>query len=259
MNQELIKTALMGTDRSTPSVFLLEKAKTLGVKSDEVTEIVLEVAGITSLMEKSGLMLKDFDKALPEAAAVETKSLCSIRTAAHLKEILSGKMDEAWGEFVFYAEKTNKIIPPEFLPQLIHYCRGNAQLWVALRPIIGERGLWLVTQHPDWQSLLSIKVEDASPPQPAFAAGRYQSLSEEETRTLAKEVLNTIKQNRFITTDDKKMTIDFKDLSFHSHIGLSSTLFNTFSEDLPYQWQQKINTLFNVLRFRKEMIEGLEK
>jgi hypothetical protein len=251
MNQDLIKTALMGTDRSTPSVFLLEKAKTLGVKSDEATEIVLEVAGITALMEKSGLMLNNYDKAMPEAATIETKRLCSPRSAAQLKEILSGKMDEAWGEFVFYAEKSNKIIPPEFLPQLIHYCRGNAQLWVALRPIIGERGLWLVTQHPDWQSLLSIKVEDAAPPQ-------YQSLSEEETRTLAKEVLNTIKQNRFITTDDKKISIDFKDLAFHSHIGLSSTLFNMFSEDLPYQWQQKINNFFNVLRFRKEMQEGLE-
>jgi hypothetical protein len=251
MNQDLIKTALMGTDRSTPSVFLLEKAKNLGVKSDEATEIVLEVAGITALMEKSGLILNGFDKALPEAAAVETKRLCSPRSAAQLKEILGGKMDEAWGEFVSYAEKSNKIIPPEFLPQLIHYCRGNAQLWVALRPIIGERGLWLVTQHPDWQSLLSIKVEDAAPPQ-------YLSLSEEETRVLAKDILNTIKQNRFVATDDKKISIDFKDLAFHSHIGMSSALFNMFSEDLPYQWQQKINTLFNVLRFRKEMIEGLE-
>jgi Family of unknown function (DUF5691) len=251
VNQELIKTALMGTDRSAPSVFLLEKAKILGVKSDEATEIVLEVAGIASLMEKSGLMLNDYDKAMPEAAANEMKNLCSVRTAAHLKEILGGKMDEAWGEFVFYAEKSNKIIPPEFLPQLIHYCRGNAQLWVALRPIIGERGLWLVTQHPDWQSLLSIKIEDAASPQ-------YQSLSEEETRALAKEVLNTIRQNRFITTDDKKISIDFKDLAFHSHIGMSSVLFNMFSEDLPYQWQQKINNFFNVLRFRKEMKEGLE-
>jgi Family of unknown function (DUF5691) len=251
VNQELIKTALMGTDRSAPSVFLLEKAKILGVKSDEATEIVLEVAGITALMEKSGLMLNEYDKAMPESAVVETKNLCSIRTAAHLKEILGGKMDEAWGEFVFYAEKSDKIIPPEFLPQLIHYCRGNAQLWVALRPIIGERGLWLVTQNSEWQSLLSIKVEDAAPPQ-------YQSLSEEETRALAKEVLNTIKQNRFITTDDKKISIDFKDLAFHSHIGMSSTLFNMFSEDLPYQWQQKINNFFNVLRFRKEMKEGLE-
>jgi hypothetical protein len=171
-----------------------------------------------------------------------------------LKEILSGKMDEAWGEFVSYAEKTNKIIPPEFLPQLIHYCRGNAQLWVALRPIIGERGLWLVTQHPDWQSLLSIKIEDAAQP----VTGMYQSLSEEETRALAKDILNTITQNRFVTTDDKKITIDFKDLAFHSHLSMSSTLFNMFSADLPYPWQQKINTLFNVLRFRKEMIEGLE-
>lgn len=258
MNQELIKTALMGTDRSTPSVFLLEKAKTLGVKSDEATEIVLEVAGITALMEKSGMILNDHVKDLPKIAATETKRLCSPRSAAQLKEILNGKMDEAWGEFVYYAEKTDKIIPPEFLPQLIHYCRGNAQLWVALRPIIGERGLWLVTQHPDWQSLLSLKVEGTVPPQPAFAAGRYQSLSEEETRVLAKDVLNTIRQNRFITTDDKKITIDFKDLAFHSHIGMSGTLFNMFSEDLPYQWQQKINGLFNVLRFRKEMIEGLE-
>jgi Family of unknown function (DUF5691) len=251
MNKDLIKTALMGTDRGGPSVFLLEKAKTLGIKSDEATEIVLEVAGITALMEKSGLMLRAYDKALPEVAAVEAKKLCSVRTAAHLKEILSGKMDEAWGEFVFYAEKTDKIIPPEFLPQLIHYCRGNAQLWVALRPIIGQRGLWLVTQHPDWQSLLSIKAEDAAPPQ-------YQSLSEEETRALAKDILTTIAQNRFITTDDKKITIDFKDLAFHSHLSTSSTLFNMFSADLPYSWQQKINTLFNVLRFRKEMVEGLE-
>jgi hypothetical protein len=252
MNQDLIKTALMGTDRGGPSVFLLEKAKTLGIKSDEATEIVLEVAGITALMEKSGLILNDFDKALPEVAATETKRLCSPQSAAQLKEILSGKMDEAWGEFVFYAEKTDKIIPPEFLPQLIHYCRGNAQLWVALRPIIGERGLWLVTQHPDWQSLLSTKSKESQPP-------HYQSLSDEETKALAKDILNTITQNRFVTTDDKKITIDFKDLAFHSHLSMSSTLFNMFSDNLPYQWQQKINVLFNVLRFRKEMVEGLKK
>jgi Family of unknown function (DUF5691) len=251
MNQDLIKTALMGTDRSTPSVFLLEKAKTWGVKANEATEIVLELAGIAALMEKSGLLLKNHDEPLPYMAAVETKSLCSVRTAAHLKEILSGKMDEAWGEFVFYAEKSNKIIPPEFLPKLVHYCRGNVPLWVALRPIIGERGLWLVAQHPGWQTLLNTKTDGKLPPQ-------YRSLSEDETRSLAKEIFNTITQNRFITTDDKKITIDLKDLAFHSHIELSSTLFNMFSDNLPYQWQQKINVLFNVLRFRKEMIEGLE-
>jgi Family of unknown function (DUF5691) len=251
MKQEIIKTALMGTARSTPSVFLLEKAKSLGVKSDEATEIILEIAGITALMEKSGLMLKDYDQAMPEAAAAETKSLCSVRTAAHLKEILGGKMDEAWGEFVFYAQQSNKIISPEFLPQLVHYCRGNVPLWVALRPIIGQRGLWLVTQHPDWQSLMSIKVEGEAPPQ-------YQSLSEQETKALAHDILSSIKQNRFLTTDDKKITIDFKDLAFHSHIDLSSTLYTLFSDDLSYQWQQKINGLFNILRFRKEMIEALK-
>jgi hypothetical protein len=259
MNQDLIKTALMGTDRGGPSVFLLEKAKTLGVKSDEATAIVLEVAGITALMEKGGLVLKDYDKNGPEAAPVETKSLCSVRTAAHLKEILGGKMDEAWGEFVYYAEQSDKIIPPEFLPQLIHYCRGNAQLWVALRPIIGERGLWLVTQHPDWQSLLSIKNKDAIPPHPASSADRYQSLSIEETKALANDILNQMKHNRSLSIEDKKLSIDLKDLAFHSHIEFIDNLYRIFTDDVPYPWQQKINTLFNVLRFRKEMIEGLEK
>ena len=146
MNQDLIRTALMGTSRSTPSVFLLEKAKTLGIKSDEVTEIVLEFAGITALMEKGGLILKDHDKTMPEPSIGETHRTCSIRSAAHLKEILEGKMDEAWGEFVFYCQEEKKIIPFEFLPQLIHYCRGDKKIWLALRPIVGQRGAWLVAQ-----------------------------------------------------------------------------------------------------------------
>ena len=241
----------MGTSRSTPSVFLLEKAKTLGVKSDEVTEIVLEFAGITALMEKGGLILKDHDKTMPEPSIGETHCPCSIRSAAHLKEILEGKMDEAWGEFVFYCQEEKKIIPFEFLPQLIHYCRGDKKIWLALRPIVGQRGAWLVAQNPDWQHLLTENpLETASP--------QYQTLSKDNTMALANDILKTIYQYGLVFMDDKKITIDLKDLAFHSPIDLHETLFTLFSNDLPYQWQQKINILFNTLRFRKEMVKTLK-
>ena len=50
--QDLVKTALIGTDKATPSVSTLEKLEKMGVKAVDTAEVVLEGAGVFTILAK---------------------------------------------------------------------------------------------------------------------------------------------------------------------------------------------------------------
>ncbi len=153
MEEDLYKTALLGTDRMTPSVSTLEKLRSMGIETDDATEAVLTGVGMLSLARKGGYPLLDFEGELPVLCPIETKTYMSARAAKYIQDVLDKKVPiYAYLQTPFFnivadcAAQNNKIVPVGLLPSLLEKAG-----YLNVKPIIGERGLWLAQQKEEWK------------------------------------------------------------------------------------------------------------
>jgi Family of unknown function (DUF5691) len=160
--KELVRIALIGTDRAKMSPELLKNLETLGVDiSKESTQVLLEGASMLSLINKTQGQLEDWKGTLSTPCKSDSANHCNPKSSNHLSLILNGNYELALSEFLSHLINNNKSLPPEMLPDLLDQCLTNPELWSKLRFTIGERGEWLIQQNPDWQSLTSLpqKIE----------------------------------------------------------------------------------------------------
>ena len=157
MEEDLFKTALLGTDRMTPSVSTLEKLRDMGIETDDATEAVLTCVGMLALARKAGYPLLDFKGELPMPCPLETKTYMSARAAKYIQDIFDKKIPiynylyAPFFELVAEcAALNNKIVPIGLLPTLLN---GSWQL--GLQQLVGERGKWLAAQNPKWASVFT--------------------------------------------------------------------------------------------------------
>ena len=76
--EELVKLALLGTDRSNLSAATKEALQGLGIDTNkEITEVVLEGAAVQAPLQKAGFQPKDFEGSLLEKSPEETLASCS--------------------------------------------------------------------------------------------------------------------------------------------------------------------------------------
>ena len=250
--QDLVKTALIGTDKATPSVSTLENLEKMGIHAVDSTEVVLEGAGVFTMLRKGGFPLNDFNEALPEVCEVEMSKQCTPKSAHHLKGILIGKKDRQLGEalieFIFYAQKNNKILPFELLPPLFHTFRGDKKMSEILKAVIGKRGTWLAKQKPDWFVYMQeVTVENID----------FMPFSKEETLIKARELVDLLKSQSFVWADDKKINAEIKEFAFKADFNLIENLDYLFSNNLPFASQNKIQDILKILHFRREMMKEL--
>lgn len=246
--QDLVRVSLMGTDKATPSVSTLAELQKLGVKSDELSECLLEGAGILSILCKGAFPLKQLGTEIMESCEIETQEHCSSKSAMHLKEILRGGHKPAFTEYLYYVEKKGKILPPEFLPEIFHAFRGDRQLHYPISRTMGKRGEWLVTLNSDWQQFNNKNISDSV---------YFTPLSREETLTQVKALIDLLKGYSFIWSDDKKLNAELRDFAYSADIDLIENIEALFESNLSYQWANKANEAVNILRFRKKMIDEI--
>ena len=152
--KELVRVALIGTDRAKLSPEMLKSLDGLGVDTSmEPTQVLLEGAALLSLVNKTQGQLQDWKGTLSSPDKPDSSNPCSPTSSNHLSLILNGNYESALSEFLSHLINNKKHLPPERLPDLLDQCLTNPQLWNKLRFTIGERGEWLVQQNPDWQSL----------------------------------------------------------------------------------------------------------
>lgn len=250
--QDLVKTALIGTDKATPSVYTLEKLEKMGIHSEDTAEMVLQGAGVLTILRKGGFPLNDFMEAMPEICEAEIGRQCSSKSAQHLKEILNPKKDrqvsEALFEFIFYAQKNNKILPFELLPSFFHLFRGDKKMNEIIKTVIGRRGIWLAQQNADWFVYRSEhKGENLV----------FTPFSKEETLVKARELVEQLKTQSFVWGDDLKANTESKEFAFNADFNLIENLDYLFSNNLPFQYQNKIQSILKTLYFRREMVKEL--
>ncbi len=250
--QDLVKTALIGTDKATPSVFTLKTLEKMGIHTVDSAEVVLEGAGVLTMLRKGGFPLNDFNEALPEVCEVEIAKPCTSKSAQHLKEILFGKKDRQLGEalieFIFYAQKNNKILPFEILPTLFHTYRGDKKMGRILKAVIGKRGTWLAKQNADWFVYThEVTVENID----------FIPFPKEETLVKARELMDLLKSQSFVWADDRKINSEIKEFAFKADFNLMENLDYLFSNNLPFAFQNKIQDILKILYFRSELVHEL--
>lgn len=158
--QELIKTALIGTERSGLSEELIVALKQQGIDTHaEMPKILLQSAGLYALLRKAGFVLQNFVGDLPKAIESTEENFCNQISIRHLKAILEGPYKKVLPEFIFVAMQAKKILPPEFLALIFQDSLRNRKLWHTAIPIIGARGQWLLHQNKAWKRLVERMLE----------------------------------------------------------------------------------------------------
>lgn len=151
---ELVKLALLGTDRSTLSLAMKAELQGYGIDTEkEITEVVLESAALYAPLQKAGFQPEQWDGVGQPPSKEEELASCSIKSANHLGLILEGRYGAALTEFVACMADYNKCLPFELLPELLDKCVKDEALWHNLKPIIGNRGNWLIQLNSVWQNL----------------------------------------------------------------------------------------------------------
>ena len=154
---ELVKLALLGTDRSSLSPAMKAELQGYGIDTDkEITEVILESAALYAPLQKAGYEPKIWEQPLLAKSPAEKLANCNKQSANHLRLILLGRYPYALAEFVQGMADYQKCLPFEFLPELLDKCIKEEFLWQKIAPIIGERGNWLIGLNSAWQKL---KVE----------------------------------------------------------------------------------------------------
>ena len=243
--KDLVKTALIGTDKTNPSVSTLQTLENLGINSEDITEAVLQGAGTLTMLKKGGYPLQNFEDEMPQSCDKETKSYCTPKSAQHLREILRGAFEPALMEFLYYAERNNFIIPPEYLPELFPIAVKDKKMPAFLSGVIGNRGVWLAQQNSDWSIFLKENQDKE--------AG-FSPLSKDDTLKNAKEIIELVKAISLVWAEDKKVNTELITFTYKADVALRENLDFMFSNTLPFSYQNKINDMVKILHFREKMV-----
>lgn len=210
--KNLIKTALIGTDRSDLSKSTLEEFEKLGVDIDATpANILLEGATLYAQMRKAGFQPEKWKDDIPFPAQKDKSKICSKKSSEHLAMILTGSFTPALDNYIEQLIFNKKSLPPELLPELLEKCRSDKTLWGKLKNAIGERGNWLIEQNEDWHFLVGkstqVEWEDGTKEerlallnhlrktQPDEALENIESTWEEDDWQHRVEYLKTLKHN----------------------------------------------------------------
>lgn len=152
--QEIVKVALLGTERSQLSIATLQYLETLGVDIDEEeTTVLLQAAALFHQQQKVALPFSEFTGDLPEPITDTSLQVCSIHSSHHLQLILNQSFPDVLNEFIVHLNENKKELPPELLPDLLTASLKDDFLFQQLKPALGQRGKWLINSNPNWQKL----------------------------------------------------------------------------------------------------------
>ncbi len=160
--KELTQTLLFGVSRKPLSPPLKEALAAEGLDvSNPDQQLLLDGLTAFYLYRKAAMEVPVLKTHLPEPPDLQAEQLCSARSARHLEQIMDGKFEAALEEFLHYLRQAQKSLPPEVLPELLEKALQKPEIWEKMAAAIGPRGVWLASQHPDWQTLKLEADEEA--------------------------------------------------------------------------------------------------
>ncbi|MGX1313992.1 hypothetical protein RKD24_004111 [Streptomyces calvus] len=156
--EELVTTALLGTDRRTPAG---------SVPGPRAPHDLLDAAALATVRRRAGLRPAraarrpapapaDPRPALPPAAARRLTLLLTDRpgTSGGGRRGTAPDLMELLPQWLAAANAHGYAAPPEALPALLDAARGRTDLRPAALRFAGPRALWLARLNPDWRFAL---------------------------------------------------------------------------------------------------------
>ncbi|ACU76815.1 conserved hypothetical protein [Catenulispora acidiphila DSM 44928] len=168
--QDLVSTALVGTDRRTPPA-----AGDFAAPGDSPAAALLSSAALMSAWRRAGnagsaysaVLVGDQDTEssgaegaegtgsagapAAKSAALDARPLLPTATSARLTALVASR-SEALPEYLGAAAKTGCRAPAELLPPLFDYARGSIAVRADLMKLAGPRGTWLAKQNQQWST-----------------------------------------------------------------------------------------------------------
>lgn len=147
----LVKAALVGTVRAAEPVSTGSTGEPVDglLRRAEVAEperALLLAAGAWAVWRLAGWTPGLLPEP-PEAAPEETRPVCTPRAAELLEQMLDGPYRVLLPEACGLLAAAGRRLPPALLPAALGLPRAHRP---PVRPVLGERGLWLARQEPAW-------------------------------------------------------------------------------------------------------------
>lgn len=156
--EELVTTALLGTDRRTPAGTVPGPRAPLALLDAAALATVRRRAGLrpAPAAERPRPAPEDRRPALPAAAARRLTLLLADRsgTSGGGRRGTAPDLMELLPQWLAVANARGFAAPPESLPALLDAARGRTDLRPAALRFAGPRALWLARLNPDWRFAL---------------------------------------------------------------------------------------------------------
>ena len=162
---EIVSTAIVGTERQSfklPAQVFGESAPGLSLPEGDAPEVsLLKTAALISSYRRAGIKSTTDREAAPEIfAADEEPVYISKRSELHLATILAGNYSQVLPEFFELAAKNGRVLPPQFLSEILDLGASKRDLRKFILPVTGERGRWLARHRDEWQWALETEDSD---------------------------------------------------------------------------------------------------
>jgi Family of unknown function (DUF5691) len=151
--KDLIRIALLGSDRTEIPDQLREQIKALGVEDKDTARAILRAATKWQMQQKAGYIPPQFEGEWPLAPDIGTEKYCSPAATRYLQQIMNGQYERALPEFFQLATAAGRFLPPEQLPTLLQQAAENSGQAALLQPLLGKHARWLANQHAEWRLL----------------------------------------------------------------------------------------------------------
>lgn len=151
----LVKNALVGTERLTPSLPTGDSGidSLMGkLGGTEKERALLAAAGALACAQRAGYTPQLLDAVhLPKPLEAEDDlPRCREAATQDLATLLAGNYTEALPEWLRLVAEQGHRVPEEMLPRLLDYAKGMEGVRSAIGAVLGKRGHWLATQNKSW-------------------------------------------------------------------------------------------------------------
>jgi hypothetical protein len=144
----LTHAAIKGTSREAPPASGLPTDELLGSAQSSPERELLLRAGMHAVYVAAGRKAETGVEA-PAPAPEETMPACSAKAAEILGRLLADQRTEILREALNRLHQAGLRVPHALLPAALGV--PQSELRPAVTVVLGERGLWLAAQNPDWE------------------------------------------------------------------------------------------------------------
>ena len=168
---EIVKTALLGTDKymPSPSPMLQETGAKIAAQQTDKEDRFLKLAITTLLYEEAGRNPLTVQNTLPECPP-ESSPVASEKLCGYIYTALQAKDDILFQYLIHIVHKNNQVLASELVPLVLNKALEHKKSAHALIKTCGETGKWLCRLNENWRMFFEESEEDN-----AWETGNFES------------------------------------------------------------------------------------